>query len=65
MRSQKDAGYQCSLTEQTEQVKSTATNVMAFTASISTLQVVGTLAIISIFRQPKKVRIKLQGTLQM
>lgn len=31
--------YQCSLTEQTEQVKSTATNVMALTACISTLQV--------------------------
>ena len=49
--------YRCSLTEQTKQVKSTATNVMAFTACISTLQVVGTFAMISTFRQPKKLEI--------
>ena len=49
--------YQCSLTEQTEQVKSTATNVMALTACISTLQVAGTLAMSS--------SKKLQGTFQM
>ena len=57
MRSRKDAGYQCSLTEQTEQVKSTATNVMAFTACISTLKVAGTLAM--------SASKKLQGTFQM
>ena len=49
--------HQCSLTEQTEQVKSTATNVMALTACISTLQVAGTLAM----RSSKK----LQETFQM
>ena len=49
--------YQCSLTEQKEQVKSTATNVMALTACISTLQVAGTLAMSS--------NKKLQGTFQM
>ena len=49
--------YQCSLTEQTEQVKRTATNVMALTACISTLQVAGTLAMIS--------NKKLQWTFQM
>ena len=53
----KSFSYQRSLTEQTEQVRSTATNVMAFTARMSTLQVVGTLAMISIFRQPKQKKL--------
>ena len=53
----KKFSYRCSLTEQTKQVKSTATNVMAFTACISTLQVVGTFAMISTFWQPKKLEI--------
>ena len=52
----KKFSYRCSLTEQTKQVKSTATNVMAFTACTSTLQVLGTFALISIFWQPKKIR---------
>ena len=53
----KKFSYRCGLTEQTNQVKSTATNVMAFTACISTLQVVGTFAMISTFWQPKKLEI--------